>query len=438
MSSVKTHLDAWSRRSLFWFVAALLIYVLAAGWMTDEKSLAPHYVYLADALLHGQINLIETSNLYDLLIAPDGRAYVAGSPLPAVLLMPFVALFGNDFADVLPSIILGALNIALVQYLFRKRWLTLLFAVGTPYLYMAALGSVWLQAHLVAITFGLLALLAALRWDRWFVAGLFIMLAGMARPTMLFGAAFFAVYLLLTRRNRPWLRQMVLLIVPLLLGVLLHSGYNAVRFGRPLDFGYQYTAGAPNVIAAYAEYGGFNPHFLGCNLFVSLFNPPLINGNAPAVLSDACDHLLAGVDFDTVATTAFEPNPIGMSIFLVTPACFLLLAALRRTPLTIAAWVGLLATMIPLWLYHNTGSSQFGYRYWFDAAPFWLLLLAENDPTDLVKSGQANRLVRILAKLKWPLIALSIIIAVWGFLWMYQLFVGFGWWELLWQPGLRQ
>ena len=141
-------------------------------------------------------------------------------------------------------------------------------------------------------------------------------------------------------------------------------------------------AGAPNVIAAYAEYGGFNPHFLGCNLFVSLFNPPLINGNAPAVLSDACDHLLAGVDFDTVATTAFEPNPIGMSIFLVTPACFLLLAALRRTPLTIAAWVGLLATMIPLWLYHNTGSSQFGYRYWFDAAPFWLLLLAENDPTD--------------------------------------------------------
>ena len=91
----------------------------------------------------------------------------------------------------LPSIILGALNIALVQYLFLQTvQLTLLFAVGTLYLYMAALGSVWFTSHLAAITFGLLALLAALRWDRWFVAGLFIMLAGMARPTMLFGAAF--------------------------------------------------------------------------------------------------------------------------------------------------------------------------------------------------------------------------------------------------------
>jgi hypothetical protein len=264
------------------------------------------------------------------------------------------------------------------------------------------------------------------------------MLAGLARPTMLFGAAFFGVYLLLTRRERPWLRQMALLIVPLLLGVVLHSGYNAVRFGRPLDFGYQYTAGAPNVVAAYAEYGGFNPHFLGCNLFVSLLNPPLIGGNAPTTLSSACDHLLAGVDFSTVAKTAFEPNPIGMSIFLVTPAFFLLLAALRRTPRNIAAWVGLLATMIPLWLYHNTGSSQFGYRYWFDAAPFWLLLLAENDPTDLVAAGNANRMVRVLAVLKWPLIVLSIILSIWGFLWMYQLFVGFGWWELLWNPGLRQ
>ena len=437
MATIRDKLDRWSRHSLFWFVAALLLFALAAGRMLDEKSLAPHYVYLADAMLHGQINLLETSNLYDLLLAPDGRAYVAGSPLPGVMFMPFVALFGNDFADVLFSVVLAAIIVAVVQHIFRKRWLTLLFALGTPFLYMAALGSVWLQAHLVAILFSLLALLAAWRWDRWFLAGVFIMLAGLARPTMMFGAAFFGAYLLLTRRDRPWLKQLVLLSVPLVIGVGLHSVYNAVRFGGPLDFGYQYTQGASNVIEAYAEYGGFNPHFVSCNLYVSLVNPPIIGRNVPTTLLSACDHLLKGVDFNTVATTNFEPNPIGMSIFLVTPAFFLLLAAFRRSKLNIAAWAGLLATMIPLWIYHNTGSSQFGYRYWFDAAPFWLLLLAQNDPTDLLKAGSTSKLIRGLAILKWPLIALSIAISIWGFLWMYRLFVGFGWLELLLDASLR-
>lgn len=437
MSRFIHRLDTWSRHSLFWLVAALLFFTLAAGRMADEQSLAPHYIHLADALLHGQLNLIETGNLYDLLIAPDGRAYVAGSPLPGVLLMPVVALFGNIFADVLFSIVVGALVVALVHHLFQRRWLTLLFAVGTPFLSLAALGSVWLQAHLVAILFGLLALLAALRWERWFLAGFFLMLAGLARPTLLFGAAFYSVYLLLTRRDRPWVRQMAWLIVPLVLGVLLHGAYNAARFGSPLDFGYQYTAGAPNVVAAYEAYGGFSPHFFSCNLFVSLANPPLIGRSAPNILFSVCDHLLVDVDFSTVASRAVEPNPLGMSIFLATPAFLLLLAALRRTPRNIAAWVGLLATMIPLWAYHNTGSSQFGYRYWFDAAPFWLLLLADNDPVALLRAGNTKRLIRLLAALKWPLIVLSIVITIWGALWWYELFVGVGWWELLIDPDLR-
>ena len=414
-----------------WFLLALSVNLLAAANMWDQQSLAPHYVHLADSLLHGRLDLMHTENLYDLLVV-DGRAYVAGSPMPALLLAPLVALFNNEFSDILFSIVVAALNAGLVHHLFRKPWLTLLFALGTPHLYMGALGSVWLMAHLVAILFALLALYAGWRRNNAFLAGLFLALAGLARPTLLFGAVFFVVYLWLRPAGRqrqrqlllPLLRPLLLLAILVALGVAAHLLYNAARFGGPLDFGYEYTAGAPNLVATYRRYGGFNAHFLSCNLFVSLLNPPLLRGWAPPILFSACDHLVSAGDLP-VARDLVAPNPLGMSLFLVTPAFLLLLGARRRRPAIIAAWAGLLAVMIPLWAYHNTGSVQFGYRYWMDAAPFWLLLLAETYPLD--PTGAASRLDRWLERARRPLIFLSILINVWGFLWIYNLFAGRQW-----------
>lgn len=421
---------------LTWFLLALSLNLVAAANMWDQQSLAPHYVHLADSLLHGRLDLMHTENLYDLLVV-DGRAYVAGSPLPAILLAPLVAIFNNQFSDVLFSIVVAALNVGLVHHLFRKPWLTLLFALGTPHLYMGALGSVWLMAHLVAILFALLALYAGWKRHNWFLAGLALALAGLSRPNLLFGAAFFLLYIYLQHARRPLrprllphmrpqlrkqVRPLLLFTLPVALGVAAHLLYNAARFGAPLDFGYQYTAGAPNLVATYRRFGGFDLHYFPCDLFVSLFNPPLIRGWAPPLLFSACDHLIAGVDVPANGAL-FAPNPLGMSLLLVTPAFLLLLGARRHRPVVIAAWAGLLATMIPLWTYHNTGSVQFGYRYWMDAAPFWLLLLAVTYPV----TPAAPRLDRWLERARRPLILASIVVNVWGFLWIYNLFVGRQW-----------
>jgi hypothetical protein len=419
------------RHPLTWTVLAFITYAVAASGMWLQQSLAPHYIHLADALLHGQLHLLHTENLYDLLLVGD-RAYVAGSPLPAVLLMPLVGLLSNRFSDILFSIILGAANVGLVQAIFRRPWLTILFALATPHLYMAALGSVWLTAHLVALLFALPAVYFAWRREQWAIAGLLLGLAGLARPSLWFGSAFFAVYILLRQRQAgagarlPW-RALLAFALPVAGGVGLHLAYNAARFGDPLDFGYAYTAGAPNVIATYARYGGFNPRFLSCNLFVSLLNPPIIAGYAPPVLYQACSYLLEGVTLGE-GVTGIEPNPLGMSLFLATPAFLLLLGARARTPEILAGWAGVLAVMLPLWSYHNTGSAQFGYRYWMDAAPFWLLLLASSyTPQPL-----HTRLDGWLERLRWPLLLLSLAISAWGYLWIYRLFVGRTWfWETI-------
>ena len=461
--------------TLIAFALALTVYSLAAGPTLARHSIAPHYVNLADGLLHGRLDLIQPSSSYDLLIA-DGRAYVAGSPMPAILLMPFVAIFGAGVSDILFGVIVGALNVALVHSLFKRGWLTCLFAFGTPHLYLATLGSVWFNAHVVAIVFGLLATRIALdesvlshalrsprpkgvgsaaeggaqrsqgahaeRW-RWLLSGLCLAGAGFARPTMLFGAVFFAVLIWLTRAHRDRPGALASFGAAIALGIAAHGLYNATRFGSPADFGYQYTAGAPNITSTYARYGGFNLRFLPCNLFVSIFGPPEVNGYVPPITTNVCGYLLDGVNLSD-ASAPITPNPLGMSLFLVTPAFVLLFAARGRDPLTLAAWAGLLATMIPLWMYHNTGSLQFGYRYWMDAAPMWLLLLARRGsltpphPRPQVSApaafdetfGQATGLGRRPSPITLLILA-SIAINVWGFLWMFEKFVGMTWFEVM-------
>ena len=96
-------------------------------------------------------------------------------------------------------------------------------------------------------------------------------------------------------------------------------------------------------------------------------------------------------------------------------ALLIVFAAFRRDPLFVAAWAGLLTTLIPLWLYHNTGSLQFGYRYLFDAAPMWIILLAAG--------------MRKVTRLKQGLILVSIAINLWGFLWMFEKLTGMSWWN---------
>ena len=445
---------------------ALFLYGLAAGPMLFRQSIAPHYVYLADALLHGRLDVAQPPTSYDMLVV-DGRNFVAQSPMPAILLMPVVALFGKDVSDVLFSVVVGALNVGLVQSMFKRRWLTLLFAFGTPHLYLAALGSTWFTAHVVAVFFGLLAVREALGlametrrtqsdsstssvpsmspWFNWFLSGLWLACAGFSRPSMLFGAVFFLVLiwlngwkssvaahtprqagagrissrlrvLVVDRRLMVDWRSLASFSVAIALGVAAHGVYNAARFGQPTDFGYQYDVGAPNITSTYLRYGGFNPRFAPCNLFVSILNPPEVNGSVLPVLYDVCGYLLDGVNLvDTSAPIA--PNPLGMSLCLVTPAFVLLAAARGRESITVTAWIGLLATMIPLWMYHNTGSLQFGYRYWMDAAPMWLLLLAEP--------------LRRFQTFAWGLILASVVINVWGFLWVFEKFAGASWWRLV-------
>ncbi len=441
------------------FALALIIYSLSAQVWAHSISLAPHYAYLAQSLLLGHVDLIKLPPVtYDLL-QHNGHWYVAGSPMPSILMLPFVAIFGVNFSDVLFSVVLGAITVALVYSLLgvfhhgpqsptaiqqriwadaedtekrsnalcalgssavisesTRRWITLLFAIGTPFWYLASLGTYWFTAHTVAVFFSVLAVREALTKQRWFISGLWLACAGFSRPTTLFLTPFFV--LLITFHSslftRDALRALLAFLLAITLGLAAHALYNYARFKSFTDFGYAYVAGAPNITTVYAQYGGFNLHFLPCNLSVSLIAPPELNGAVPEFITRMCSYLLEGVNVSDTSAL-ITPNPLGMSMFVVTPALLFLFAARKRGPIIISAWIGLLATMIPLWLYHNTGSLQFGYRYLFDAAPMWIILLAYA--------------MRNMTWFKRGAILVSVAINLWGMMWMFEKLTGINWWS---------
>jgi hypothetical protein len=481
------------------FFLALAAYAVSAQVWAHPISLAPHYVYLAYALLHHHVDLIQLPPVtYDLLHV-SGQWFVAGSPMPSILMLPFVVIFGAGFSDVAFSVVLGAIDVALVYTLLGSfiphptqrasdathwtgreqslsgaeskdaprsstplhsaqsahlhsvvisesacRWITLLFALGTPFWYLAALGTYWFTAQLVAVFFTLLAVREALTKQRRFLVGLELAGAGFARPTALFLAPFFLIILfhssLITRHSSrvaySVVRNVILFSAALAIGIGAHFAYNYIRFKSFTDFGYAYVAGAHNITDVYERYGGFNPRFVPCNLAVSLLSPPEVNGAVPTFITQACAYLLEGVNLSD-ASAPIAPDPLGMSIFFVTPALLIIFAPLgmrlKRRPiparssydsaqegrrpgwksLILAAWVGLLTTLIPLWFYHNTGSLQFGWRYLFDAAPLWIILLAAG--------------MQKMTRLKQGLILVSIAINLWGLLWMFEKLNGARW-----------
>jgi len=84
------------------------IYLLSEG----PYSRLDYFVPLADAFLHGRLNILHPPSWLSELVNFRGNYYVVYPPMPAVLLLPFVALFGPSFDQGILSVILGGLGVS--------------------------------------------------------------------------------------------------------------------------------------------------------------------------------------------------------------------------------------------------------------------------------------------------------------------------------------
>lgn len=365
-----------------------------------------YFNQLADAFLHGRLYLATPASTHDLTLH-GGKWYVPFPPLPALLMLPWVAWQGvTSLNTVLFATIFGALNVTLIFLLLsalaRRQWtqlstvdnlwLTLLFALGCVHWYMATIGSVWFVAQICTVTFVALAVWLAIEGRSAWLVGLALALALAARPNvlltwpLLLGIA--ATHLAADGRRPSWgalLRWAIASVIPLMLvlGALLL--YNQARFGHPLDFGYLTENVAEELAPNLRRYGQFNLHYLPKNVWAMW---------------------LAGPQWDS-ERNFWRPDPEGMSLLLTTPALLYLARARRRSWLVLGGWVAFGLLLIPLLLYYNTGWWQFGYRFSLDfIAPVLVLLAVAAD-----------------RRLSWSmrlLILVGVLVNFGGVLWWHQ------------------
>ncbi|BDG10442.1 hypothetical protein [Anaeromyxobacter paludicola] len=360
------------------FVGSLAIFAAFAGPHLLQTSQAPHFLWQAQAWLHGQLHLLAPPpNLNDWARVGE-RWYVSFPPGPALLLVPGVALLGLGFPDVAFTVAFAALNVVLVfRVLERLREsgedrrtraedvaLALLFAFGTVSFSCSIRGEVWFTAEVLGVTASCLFLLAAHRAAHPLAAGVAWSFAAVTRAPLLFSGLFFLLELAagggalgrglgwraaLADRARWRKLGLFLLGAAPLLG--LAAALNQARFGSPFDFGHAHLW-HNRVNADVARWGLFSPHYLEKQLHAAFTRLP---------------HLAGG-------RLAYDPD--GLSLFVTTPLFLFLLWPRERPRLHRILWLTVAATALPGFLYQNTGYVQFGYRFSLDYTPHLFLLLA--------------------------------------------------------------
>jgi hypothetical protein len=444
---------------------------LAAYWLPGSDRFYNHFVWQAVAFLHGQV-AIEwpvdgaygtgygngwMQDVYPLReVTGDPTttgALLPFPPLPAIMLLPFAAIWGlaTDIRAV--SVLFGAIDVGIAWWALgrlavsrRVRLATTgFFAFGTVFWYAAQLGTTWFFAHVVAVTLVLLAIGVALGADpgadveagdgtppsrlggsvrkalrlrfevldrRQLLAGLLFGIACTARLTIVFGAPFFV----LVGGGGSWLRRSVSAGIGAAIPVVALLAYNLATTGHILhpgyDFQYQLEANGYPGLDYHADWGIEDARYLLQNLQIMFLSTPaffpdhvptaLGGGRELCVAADAVRGL-----FDTSCPIAM-PRDIGMSIVLTSPAYLLAVPAFvrHRSRLVAGSFLAVVAIALVNLMHFSQGWVQFGYRFSNDFVAFALPLVA----VGMHRRGGVGLLA-------FWLIAASVAINLWGVIW---------------------
>jgi len=407
-------------------------------------------------------------------LGPDGvpRGLIPFPPLPAVILVPFVALWGLATDGQMIFAILGALDVGLAWWVLGRlpvrTWVrvaaTVFFAFGTVFWYAAQIGTTWYQAHVLAVGLALAAIGVAIGGDRaaaddedelddgddedvapgtastagsanaqrrslrslvpdprQFLAGVLFGLACTSRLTMVFAAPFFV----LVGSGGTWQRRGLSAGLGAGIPIALLVVYNVVTTGHLIHPGYEYLyrleAGFYLPLHYNLDWAIEDPRYLPQNFEIMFLSTPVFE---PTVVPSALGMggpLCSGPGVIRGLFTRdcpwLLPKDTGMSILLTSPAYLLVLPALRwgyghSRLVTGAALAVVLITFVNL-MHFSQGWVQFGYRFSNDFVPWALLLVA----IGLERIARGGRRWWGWATIGAMLVVASVAINLWGVVW---------------------
>lgn len=153
-----SRLTSWAQTRKNALIVAAIVAIIFSIVTKLQATTINNDVWLADAWLHGHLWLPHFPGPWIDAMPYHGRAYIVEAPVPALLLLPFVAVFGFSTNQT----ILGIVLVAIAAYgawrtgeYLKLRGVTLLamtafLVFGTSVAMCAIEGGVWFVAHLSA------------------------------------------------------------------------------------------------------------------------------------------------------------------------------------------------------------------------------------------------------------------------------------------------
>ncbi len=370
------------------FILILGIYYFTSAGPTPYD----YFTRLSDSFLEGKLYLSENPPwLNELIPGGQNRYFVPYPPMPAILAMPFRAVFGNKFHQEYLSELLGAgiviLTISISWKIKKDKklliWSGLLSGLGTIMWFLSSVGSSWYIGQITAAFFLTFAILEATTRKRPFIVGLLIGAAYLARLQTILSLPFF-FYLL---KDEKWFYKYLKLGLGILPFVLFNFYYNWSRFGVIWDKGYYLIPGVLN--EPWYQKGLFNLNYIPNHLRVIFTSLPKFSKTFPYI----------------------TPSWGGLAIWITTPAFVYAIFSNVKERLVQFSWLSILLISIVIFSHGTTGFAQFGYRFAVDFYPILIFLTIKG----VAKTG--------LRWHHWLLLILSIGVNLWGVLWINK----FGW-----------
>lgn len=311
--------------------------------------------------------------------------------MPAILSMPFRAILGDRFEQQYLAHLLGAGIVALTMltaWSLKKDklltiWIGLLTGLGNIIWYMSATGSVWYLGQLSAAFFLTAGIYESLNKKRPLILGVMLGAAFLSRIEVSLSLPFF----LYTLSGKNWFKKYLIMFIGVLPFVLTNFLYNFIRFGVFWDKGYMLIPGVLNEV--WYKYGIINLVNIPSHLKIIFLALPKFISKPPFI----------------------EPSWAGLAIWITTPAFIYIFCSKFKEKIVKFSWLVIVLISLLIFSHGTTGFTQFGYRFAVDFYPFLLLLTIKG----VAKTG--------LKWHHWLLLTLSIIVNLWGVLWINK----FGW-----------
>lgn len=394
------------------FLVGLIAYGALAHDRLGQQSSDPHFVYQADAWLHGRAAIVpppargddwakvETVRLADgrevrgrrLFSRPEfvtthgehvaiaditasiaTTHFVSFPPAPALLMLPSALISGRAGGDVIPTVLCAALILPLAFATLRRLtaagqstrtltddlWLTAALGFGTVLFFASVQGRVWFTAHVVGVALACGYAWASVEAAHPIVAGVSLGLAAITRTPMAFMVPLFVLeavrihggWAQVRLANRALLRRVLAFALPVVVIAIAAMLYNWVRFDQPTEFGHTYLNVRQQ--AQIEAHGLFSYGYLARNLAVAFTLLPELN-----------------------ARSGIQISGHGLALWVTTPVFLLLLWPHARPPIHRSLWITVALVALPTFFYQNSGWVQFGYRFSLDYTLFLVLLLA--------------------------------------------------------------